>query len=351
MAAHPPKHARRTQDSSSERAPHEDGGPRCDVLAVVRDCIDHRLEAWEAKGIQAGIELPCGPLPWLALEEPALRRMLEGALDSVSKRARQGSLSVALWCDAMPPDRGCLRVEAYADAPAAGMSLDIALERAPSIPHVPSAEPPGRALLVEEHPARRRILRAQCARLGLDAAAPVTAERALDAAAATSHRLIWLGDTAGADPAVMAAAMRRAERTLSLDRARVVALRDAHPLLDSAHPDIDAIAQWPLSLDRLRALCAAAPWPGGDAMDAMRQLFLHESRRDAAIIRDAIAAGDWPTVVRHAHRIKGGTVVIGADEICERAERVEQAARQAFPGAAHMAVLLSALEEALGGTR
>jgi HPt (histidine-containing phosphotransfer) domain-containing protein len=355
MAAHPPKSDERARDPSAGDAVRDDasdaGRARCDVLAVVRDCIDGRRASWEAKGIEAGIELPCGALPWFALDDAALRRMLEGVLDSVCKRLRGGSMSVALWWDGLRPGRGSLHVEAYADEPTAGMSLDVVLDEAPAAPRVPPTGLRGKALLVDEHPARGRILQAQCARLGMEAGEPVSVEVALEAAAATPHRFVWLGGLADAEIGALAAALRRTERKRRFARARIVALRDAAAGSGGALPEVDAMADWPLSLDRLRALCSATPWPDGDALEATRRLFLRESRRDAAIIREAIAAADWATVIRHAHRIKGGTVVLGQDDICARAERVEQAARRAVPDAMRLSALLAALEKALQESR
>lgn len=347
MTGHPPKPAGRAERSSAKALTGPDEASieaRCDVLAVVRECIDGRRAAWIAKGIEAGIELPCGPLPWLALDEKVLRRTLGGALDRVAKHLPGGQLSVALWWEAAGGE-GSLQVEAYAEEPSTGIFLELGLERVPLVPSIVPVEPRGRALLVEEHPAKGRILRAQCARLGMSGEV-VAVNSAPEAAATAPHRLVWLS---GGDVAHLATCIRRKERQLGYARARIAAARHACDF--DSHPDIDALVEWPLSLDRLRALCSAMLWPDDGALRATGQLFLRESRRDAAIIREAIAAADWTTVIRHAHRIKGGTIVLGEDGICELAERLEQAARRAIPAAARMERLVSALERALGDKR
>ena len=143
---------------------------RCDVLAVARECVQAQGPLLQAMGVAAGIELPCGALPWLRLDQPRLRRLLEDALDALARRAASRSVQLALWREATPGAAFRLRVEAYADDPDAGLSfaLDVAGGEVAE-PELPLGRPSkaSRALLVEDHPARRRILQAQLARLGL----------------------------------------------------------------------------------------------------------------------------------------------------------------------------------------
>lgn len=350
MTSRPPTFPKQPKRGSASKGGNQEALPsieaRCDVVATVRDCIDRRRAAWDSEGIEAGIELPCGPLPWLALDEPTFRHQLERALDKISQCRHRGLLSVALWRSPMLSGRNGLHVEIYTEEPDAGVCLDIALDGGTPAPLIVPIEPPGIALLVEEHPAKGRVLQAQCVCLGMEAGQSIAADGALDAFARAPHRFIWL---AGADVASLASAMRCAERRLGFARARIVA--SCHPGAPNANPDIDAVGEWPLSLDRLRAWCSATPWSNDDAFGATRQLFLRESRRDLAIIRDATAIADWATVIRHAHRIKGGTVLLGEDGICELAERVEQTARRTAPPPARMEKLLSALELALRDPR
>jgi len=53
-------------------------------------------------------------------------------------------------------------------------------------------------------------------------------------------------------------------------------------------------------------------------------------------------------VVRHAHRISGGTLVLGENAVCALAERIEAIARRAAPDRAQVKRLLAELE---GGLR
>ena len=350
MASRPPKRPIRAKGSLITGDLAEDtalaADARCDVLAVVRECIDSRRMSWERKGIEAAIELPCGALPWLPLDEAMLRARVAGAMDQLAERLRHGSLHVALWSEHAASSHGHVQLELYSEEGDVGLSLSIRLDKPSPASIVAPVDPPGRALLVEEHPARGRILHAQCRCLGMDVGPPVAADVALGASAATPYSIVWLGGCAPhAEVRQMALAIRETERVRRFPEARIVALRDGST--SDLPPGIDAAVDWPLSLDRLRALCTATSASEAYSMDATRWLFLRESCRDAAIIREAITLGDWQTVVRHAHRIKGGTVVLGENAVCEQAERVEQAARRAMPNRARLTELLSALEAAL----
>lgn len=353
MTSTPPKRPARGANAPVAEHRHEDaaaGGAHCDALAVVRDCIESRRASWGRRGIDAGIELPCGPLPWLSLDASALRGMVAGALDSVAKRLRGGGLQVALWREDEPSAGGRFHLEIYADESAAGMSLDIRLDQHPSVPSVAPVEHPDRALLLEEHPARARILQAQCSCLGMEAVPAVAAPAALAVLASAPHRMVWLGGgTADGEVAALAAAIRRTEHRCRFPGARIIALRNA--FATNTSPDIDATVDWPLSLDCLRMLGTTAPAPEAGSLEAIRSLFLRECRRDAAVMREAVAVGDWGTVARHAHRIKGGTIVVGESGICEQAERVEQAARRAVPDRALLIKLLSELDVDLRESR
>jgi len=353
MATRPRKRSVRIKESPASGGKHEEAmaeaDRRCDALAVVRGCIETRRASWERKGVEVGTELPCGPLPWLSLDESMLCKAVEGALDSVAARLHRGVLHVALWWGNARPGEGRLQMEVYGDE-SAGVSLAFDLEKHPAVSPTAPIDMPNRALLIDEHSARARILQAQCACLGLEVEAPVSAKAALATAAEAPHRMVWLGGRA-ADIEVrrLASAIRRAERKCGFPSARIVALRDAGE--DGRWPDIDVAVDWPVSLDHLRALCATVQPPEESLSDAVRLLFLSESRRDAVIIREAIDLGDWSTVVRHAHRIKGGTVVLGESVVCAQAERVEQAARHAVPDRTQLRKLLAELEAELRGSR
>lgn len=306
---------------------------RCDVLAVARECV-------EASRVDAGIELPCGPLPWLWLDQRRLRSLFEAALDIVVRRVRSGGIQLALWREAAPDGPFRLCVEAYAEDPAAGLSFEIDVSGGEvAEPELPLAGR-SRALLVDDHPARRRILHAQLARLGVVSEAAQIGASVSGASIAGRYGLVWLGGAAAVDRVALVSSLRLLERRQGHPRACVAALREVPAI---APAGIDTWIEWPPSLEQWRRLCADAP-PDEEAAGA---LFFREGRRDAAAIREALRTADWASVVRHAHRIKGGTVVLGEDGICALAECIEQAARQMAPDPALLARLLAELEDGL----
>lgn len=297
----------------------------------------------QALGVDAGIELPCGALPWLWLDERRLRGLLEEALAVVARRTAGSSIQLALWREAMPNGPFRLCVEAYADDPEAGLSfaLDVAGSEVAE-PGLAFGWPArmSRALLVEDHPARRRILRAQLARLGIasDVAAPD--EPLAGGSIAGRFGLVWLGSASGIDRVALVSSLRLLERRKGHARACIASLRE---LGACAPAGVDAWVEWPPSLEQWRALCADAP-PDEDVAGA---LFFREGRRDVAAIHAALHAEDWAAVGRHAHRIKGGTVVLGEHDLCALAERIEEAARRRRPDPVLLARLLAELEAGL----
>jgi len=311
---------------------------RCDVVAVVRDCVEAQEPLLGSLGMEVGIELPCGGVPWLWLDERRLRRLLDEALGGAVRRAGAGCIQLALWREQAPDGPLRLRVEAYAADPAVGASLEFDVAGG----ELPKAELPmaGRALVIEEHPARRRILQAQLVRLGMacdvaDPGAPIGG-----AEIAGRYGFVWLGDASGIDRIALVSSLRMLERRRRHVRARIAGLCEEPPI---GLAGIDAVLAWPLSLHQLRRLCVeTAPDQRVAGM-----LFLREGREDAAAIRAALREGDWPAVVRHAHRIKGGTVVLGRNRICLLAERIETVASRDEPDPILMTELLAELEDRL----
>lgn len=315
---------------------------RCDALAVARACVQAQARRLRKMGIDAGIELPCGALPWLSLDEPRLRQLLDLALEGVALRAGAGSVQLALWRGTSHEGAFRLRVEAYADDPAAGSSfeLDVAGSEATEAPVPPAGRE--RALLVEDHPARRRILAAQFARLGV--ACDTAADASVAGASIAGHYgLVWLGGAAAVDRVALVTSLRLLERKDGHAPARIAGLRNVAVSPAPAPADIDAWVEWPWSLDELQRFCTGTPPQENEAV----AVFFREGLRDAAAIRAALAAADWPAVVRHAHRIKGGTVVLGEHDVCALAARIESAARRTVPDPIRLQRLLSVLEDAL----
>ena len=99
-----------------------------------------------------------------------------------------------------------------------------------------------------------------------------------------------------------------------------------------------------MSLDELRGLCLDLPREDAAVSAA---LFFRECRRDAAALGAALEAADWVAVVRHAHRISGGTLVLGENAVCALAERIEAIARRAVPDRAQVKRLLAELQDGL----
>lgn len=315
--------------------------PRCDVLAVARDCVEARSRSLRARGVEVGIELPCGALPWLKLDEALLRRLLQNALDRVARLTVMGSVQLALWHETADDGAPRLQVEAYADEPSASLSFDLALAGG-GVAEPQLALFGGKALLVDNHPARRRILGAQLARIGLASEAVAPGEPIAAAFTERRHGFVWLGDMADVDQMALASSLRRLEGRHG--HARIVALREVRAVPARAVRSIDAWVEWPLSLDDLQGLCMDLPREDAAAGSA---LFFRECARDAAAIRLALETADWMAVIRHAHRISGGIIVLGENDICALAERIEAVARRAAPDHALVTRLLAELEDGL----
>lgn len=322
------------------------GALRCDAFAVARACVALREPLFDGGGAPMRIELPCGPLPWLWLDQDRLHSVLEGALASMAKGADRSGASIALWLEP-PCGEARLHVELYANDPGTGLFFDIALEGVPPMPRA-SDTPMGRALLIGSHPARCRIVGAQLACLGLGSDTCATGDAALAAFARTPYRLIWLDDVPDLESGTLAGTLRGLERKHGEGACRLVSMCEGDDA--TVHVEgIDARLDWPVPLEAWRVLCAGRPWPEPDGEAAACRLFFEESRRDMKTMRAALARQDWAAVARHAHRIKGGTIVLGEEAICAQAECVEEAARRGSPQAGEVARLLAELEAALRG--
>ncbi|HEY6942755.1 Hpt domain-containing response regulator, partial [Dokdonella sp.] len=86
-----------------------------------------------------------------------------------------------------------------------------------------------------------------------------------------------------------------------------------------------AVLQRYLPFDRAGAQAPHAGPPGVDA-ELLRD-YVHSTRQDLAALAAGLAAQDADAVAREAHRIKGASGLIGADEVAACAARIEDAAR------------------------
>ena len=62
-----------------------------------------------------------------------------------------------------------------------------------------------------------------------------------------------------------------------------------------------------------------------EALERARSAFVETHKDDAARLAEAIAQGDRDTAAHVAHRLKGGALTVGADEIAALATEIEQA--------------------------
>ena len=116
---------------------------------------------------------------------------------------------------------------------------------------------------------------------------------------------------------------------------------------------IDSCLTKPLRLAQLEQIMtlwldhrpAAPPPPAPD--DALAQLLSHSCDADAAALRQALQARDWPQAEHYAHRLHGVALSAGLPRLPALATEMQTLLRQPQPDAARLQTLLQTLEAAL----
>lgn len=391
----------------------------CDVLAVARHCMDAQRPAIEAKGLQVKLDLPCGPLPYLMLDETRLRQVLNNLLGNAVKFTTQGHVGIALWQEPARDGKDGLRlvVEVYdtglgipadqqhtlfkpftqAHGPLAtqlggsGLGLSICQEIVARLggklsltsevgigtsvrielptgqvlavedDDVADSEPVvapvivsgqhGKVLLVEDHPANRKIIQAQLHHLGYDTTAVDHGQAAIDAFRASDYVAVLLdGELPGMSGYQVAVVLRELEASQGRTRVPLVAISatqgDAHRQRCEMS-GIDVVLGKPLSIEQLQAVLASSAGPMDVEEDASEP-FVQEARKDLLAIRAAIASGEWALAAHHAHRIKGSTLIFSDQCVQALARDIEQILFAWQPiDSERVEALLTALEDAL----
>lgn len=205
----------------------------------------------------------------------------------------------------------------------------------------------GRVLLVEDHPANRKVIAAQLTELGYAVEAVDNGRDAIDAYAAGGFLAalldVELPDMSGHD---VARALRVADAASGRYRTPLVAISandDEQHRKRCAVSGMDLVLGKPLSLARLRS-----------AMEAVERLallneFRAEARRDVAAIRSALARGAASDALRSVHRLHGAALVCGVPAVAMDAMRVQELLSTDGPGSAGVNALLRAIEGQLRG--
>lgn len=203
----------------------------------------------------------------------------------------------------------------------------------------------GRVLLVEDHPANRRVIAAQLAELGYEVEAVGTGREAIDAYAAGGFigalLDIELPDMSGHD---VARALRAGDAASGRYRTPFVAISandDESHREQCAASGMDVVLGKPLSLVRLRL-----------AMDrvaglALMNEFRAEALKDVAAIRAALARGAVSDALRSVHRLHGAALVCAVPGIATDAMSLREWLSIHGTGAGGAEALLRAIEASL----
>lgn len=104
-----------------------------------------------------------------------------------------------------------------------------------------------------------------------------------------------------------------------------------------------------LDPDSIAALNSVAPDDGGAFLRELLDIFLADTPNRLAEISRSLEAGDFPTLTRAAHSIKGSAGNFGARALVEAAWRLEMAARSKNRALAQD--LVAPLEQEFGKVR
>ncbi|MFC4763930.1 ATP-binding protein [Dyella koreensis] len=276
----------------------------CDVLAVARCCVDAQRLAMEAKGLQVKLDLPRGPLSYLMLDETRLRQVLDNLFGNAVKCTAHGRVGMILWQEPMSDGKGGVRliVEVY------GTGFGIPVDQ------------------------QRRLLKPFSQAHGLLVTQPGGFGLGLSICREIVEALggrLSLGSKVGVGTSVR---MELPTGPVSVDED----VAEGRPTM----------APVSVSGQRGKVLATSAGFTEIEQDD--RELFALEARKDMAAIRAAMDSGDPALAARHAHRIKGSTMMFDDRRVQALADDIDRILiAQKHVDRKCVEALLSALENML----
>ncbi|WP_244259512.1 ATP-binding protein [Rathayibacter sp. VKM Ac-2759] len=221
-----------------------------------------------------------------------------------------------------------------------------------------------RVLVVEDNAALRLLSTRLVAALGHDVESVVDGAEAVAAAARTSYDVVLMDVHM---PVLDGLEATRRIRAAAGPQPRIVGLTagtSARDRDDCAEAGMDDFVAKPFTSEDLRRAFAALDGlePAGeaaarafsrldelgeDARAEVLQAFVEQSTHDRARLVRALAGGDATTLRFIAHRLRGASLALGADELAEACRPIETAAPDAVLDPALHRRLLEALDSAL----
>ncbi|MDF4004009.1 ATP-binding protein [Luteibacter sp. PPL552] len=359
----------------------------CDAYGVLRDVLESHRLTLDARGVEARLDLPMGPLPWLLLDETRVRQVIDNLVGNAVKFTARGHVGLSVWQSAdesstdevrhlfvevsdtgegIPPERQKAIFQPFAQAhgersrrlggtglglpicreivrqlggtleltsgEGAGTTVRVVLPTSlvPPPPEL-AVEPPdtadapvGVVLLVEDHPANRQILAAQLRYIGFDTVAVDRGQAAIDVFEPGRFDAVLLDcELPDMHGYDVAMELRAQESAMHGVRTRFVAISAT---TGDYHVQRCEQAGVDVVLGKplvLASLREALARP--EVMASARVAFRKESLADLHRLRDALATSDTADARAIAHRMRGSALVFGAYGLAGELSRLEHA--------------------------
>jgi CheY-like chemotaxis protein len=221
-----------------------------------------------------------------------------------------------------------------------------------------------RVLVVEDHPQSRFILLEQLKTLGVEPVGLSDGAAALAEVVRQSPALILMDcHMPDMDGYETARRIRQREAEQGLPHVPIIAVSsasDAQHLKMCVGSGMDGVLKKPLRLEELQAILQVwleqALHPADEAAAAreespeidLRALYQASMAEDILATEQAIQRRQGEETAHFAHRIKGAALMLGAREMADAADRLEQAARNAVAVEdVQMHAMLQALKQAI----
>lgn len=249
-------------------------------------------------------------------------------------------------------------VPASLAAPPAATAASVAPN---AVADMPSGTP-ARILVVEDHPHSRVILLEQLKTLGVE---PVGLPDGLAALAETARQepaLILMDcHLPGMDGYEATRRIRQREAEQGRSHVPIIAIStasDAQHLKKCMDSGMDGVLKKPLRMEELQSILQVWLEPAPDQMDEptdacaastdIRALYQASMAEDIHAIEQAVKRRHGDEIARYAHRIKGAALMLGAQEMADAADRLEQeASNTTRPESVPMEAMLQALKGAV----
>jgi signal transduction histidine kinase/CheY-like chemotaxis protein len=357
---------------------------RCDAVAVAREVLEAHRPSIDQKGLEARLDLPMGPLPWLMLDETRLRQLLDNLVSNAVKFTDAGHVGIALWETIMqeaddvrflvvdvfdtgsgvPEQRRRQLFKPFSQAHGAksrrlggaGLGLSICREIVRNLGgrftfnseegvgtsvriELPTSLVPvaaggsdvredaaelagGTVLLVEDHPANRQIITAQLRYLGYETCAVDHGQAAIDAFQPGQFVAVLLDCELPDIPGYdIAVELRARERAAAVPPATFIAIS-----ANDGEEHLDRCADCGIDLVlgkplSLKRLRTALARSSN--LGSVRDVFRTEALADLEALVTAVREQAWDRAMRSAHRIHGAALVLGATREGDVAQALE----------------------------